>query len=105
MYATADHGVAIFAVVLLTLATVAHSLAEVLAEAGNWTLAFELADPANIAAYQGVSTTGGSIGSMLGPMLVTATAVEHGWAGWALLGGLFLAAGVATLVLAVSQPR
>ncbi|RSM73101.1 MFS transporter [Actinoplanes sp. ATCC 53533] len=100
LYATADHGVALIAVMLLTLATVAHSLAEVLAEAGNWTLAFELADPANIAAYQGVSTTGGSIGSMLGPMLVTVTAIEHGWAGWALLGGLFLATGLATLVLA-----
>jgi hypothetical protein len=100
LYATADQGAAIVAVVLLTLATVAHSLAEVLAEAGNWTLAFELADPANIAAYQGVSTTGGSIGTMLGPMLVTVTAIRHGWAGWALLGALFLATGLATLILA-----
>ena len=37
---------------------------------------------------------------MLAPLVVTVTAIEHGWAGWALLGALFLATGLATLVLA-----
>jgi hypothetical protein len=99
LYAAADHGTALVAVAVLTLAVVAHSLAEVLSEAGNWTLAFELADPANTAAYQGVSQTGGSLGSMLGPLLVTATAIGHGAAGWAVLGVLFLGTGLATLLL------
>jgi len=100
LYAVTDAGSAAVVVAVLTLAIVAHSLAEVLSEAGNWTLAFELADPGNAAAYQGVSQTGAALGSMLGPLVVTATAIRHGWAGWALLGAIFLAAGLATLGLA-----
>lgn len=100
LYAATTSGPTAVVVVVLTLATVAHSLAEVLSEAGNWTLAFELADPANAGAYQGVSQTGAALGSMLGPLLVTATAIEHGWAGWAVLGAVFLAAGLGTLGLA-----
>lgn len=86
-------------VAVLTLATVAHSLAEILSEAGSWTLAFELADPANAGAYQGVSQTGAALGSMLAPLVVTATAIQHGRAGWAVLGALFLVAGLSTLGL------
>ena len=104
-YAAAEHGTAAIAVAVLTLAIVAHSLAEILAEAGNWTLAFDLADPANAAAYQGVSQTGGALGAMFGPVLVTMTAIEHGWAGWALLGAIFLGAGIATLALARRSAR
>jgi len=100
LYAAADHGAVAIAVAVLTLAIVAHSIAEVLAEAGNRTLAFDLADPDNAGAYQGVSQTGGAVGAMVGPALVTATAIEHGWAGWALLGALFLGTGIATLALA-----
>ncbi|GAA4670573.1 hypothetical protein [Phytohabitans rumicis] len=63
----------------------AHSLAEVLSEAGSWTLAFELADPDNAGAYQGVSQTGAALGSMLAPLVVTATAIDHGRGGWGVL--------------------
>jgi hypothetical protein len=100
LYAATASGAAAVVVAVLVLATVAHSLAEVLSEAGNWTLAFELADPDNAAAYQGVSQTGAALGSMLGPLLVTATAIDHGRAGWVVLGALFLAAGLSTLGLA-----
>jgi len=105
LYAATVSGPATVVVVVLVLATVAHSLAEVLSEAGNWTLAFELADPTNTAAYQGVSQTGAALGSMLGPLLVTATAIEHGWAGWVVLGVLFLTAGLFTLRLARRSAR
>jgi Major Facilitator Superfamily len=94
LYAAATHGALAVVVAILMLATVAHSLAEILSEAGNWTLAFELADPANAGAYQGVSQTGAALGSMLAPLVVTATAIEHGWAGWAVL-----VAGLSTLGL------
>lgn len=100
LYAATASGTAVVVVAVLVLATVAHSLAEILSEAGNWTLAFELADPTNTAAYQGVSQTGPALGSMLGPLLVTATAINHGWAGWMVLGVLFLTAGLLTLGLA-----
>jgi predicted MFS family arabinose efflux permease len=51
------------------------------------------------AAYQGVSQTGAALGSMLGPLVVTATAIRHGWPGWAILAAIFLATGLATLAL------
>jgi hypothetical protein len=99
MYAAAAHGPVAAAVVILTLATTAHSLAETLSEAGNWTLAFDLADATNASAYQGVSQTGAALGSMLAPLIVTATAIDHGLAGWSVLAALFLLAGLSTLAL------
>jgi hypothetical protein len=51
------------------------------------------------AAYQGVSQTGAALGSMLGPLVVTATAIRHGRPGWAILAAIFLATGLATLAL------
>ena len=105
LYAAASHGTLVVVVAVLTLATVAHSLAEILSEAGSWTLAYELADPANAGAYQGVSQTGAALGSMLAPLVVTATAIGHGWAGWAVLGTLFLVAGLSTLRLVRWQGR
>ncbi|WP_158554082.1 hypothetical protein [Micromonospora deserti] len=101
LYAAATSGgIAVVVVVLaLALATVAHSLAEVVSEAGAWTLAFDLADPDNAGAYQGVSQTGAALGSMLAPLVVTATAIEHGRAGWVVLAALFLAAGLSTRAL------
>jgi hypothetical protein len=96
LYAAATSGGVAVVVVVLALATVAHSLAEVVSEAGAWTLAFELADPDNAGAYQGISQTGAALGSMLAPLVVTATAIEHGRAGWVVLAALFLAAGLST---------
>lgn len=96
LYAAAAHGALVVVIAVLVLATVAHSFAEILTEAGNWTLAFDLADPANAGAYQGVSQTGAALGSMLAPLVVTATAITHGSAGWAVLAGVFLVTGLAT---------
>ncbi|WP_246273837.1 MFS transporter [Phytohabitans houttuyneae] len=99
LYSAGTSGGVAVVVAVLALATVAHSLAEVLSEAGSWTLAFELADPDNAGAYQGVSQTGAALGSMLAPLVVTATAINHGRGGWAVLAALFLAAGLSTLAL------
>jgi hypothetical protein len=99
LYAMAARGTFLAVLVVLALATVAHSLAEILSEAGSWTLSFELADPANAGAYQGVSQAGPALGAMLAPLVVTATAIEHGVAGWAALAAIFLTAALATYAL------
>ncbi|UWZ42043.1 MFS transporter [Dactylosporangium matsuzakiense] len=103
LYAIAAYGSPATAVAFLALAAIAHSLAEILSEAGSWTLAFELADPANAGAYQGVSQTGAALGAMLAPLLVTTT-IEHGAAGWAILAAVFPAAALATQAVC-RQPR
>jgi MFS family permease len=99
-YAAAGSTGALVAVALLVVAAVAHSAGEMWSEAGSWGLAFELADPRSAGAYQGVSQTGYSLGAMLAPLVVTATAIEHGPAGWAVLAAAFLVAAVLTGVVA-----
>lgn len=100
LYAAAGSAGAVGAVLLLLAAEVVATLGEVWAEAGAWGLAFELADPASVGAYQGVSQMGYSIAGMLAPLVVTATAIDHGLPGWALLGGLFALAGVGVAAVA-----
>jgi hypothetical protein len=99
-YAAAGETGMVAAVVLLTLATLAGAAGEVFSEAGSWGLAFELADPVNAGAYQGVNQTGYAVAHMLAPAVVTATAIAHGVAGWALLAVVFAAAGVGVAVVA-----
>jgi MFS family permease len=105
LYAAAVAGEPSIAVALLVAGGLAHAAGEVLCEAGSWGLAFELADPASAGAYQGVSTTGAALGNMLAPLVVTATAIDHGTAGWAFLAALFLAAGAGTLAVAKGMFR
>lgn len=100
LYGAAGSTGMLLAIALLVLAEVLGSWAEVWCEAGGWGLAFELADPLSAGRYQGLSATGYSVASMVAPALVTATAVDHGLPGWALLAALFAAAGVAVAALA-----
>ncbi|WP_436530921.1 MFS transporter [Actinoplanes sp. HUAS TT8] len=99
-YAAAGPLPAGLAVAVLVLALLAASAAEVLSEAGAWSLAFELADARNAGAYQGVSQTGLAAGTMLAPAVVTGTAIAHGTPGWLVLAAMFLAAGAGTHRLA-----
>ncbi|MFH8801403.1 MFS transporter [Streptomyces sp. NPDC017936] len=85
----------VWAVLALTAGAVVHVLAEVLSAAGGWTLGYALADSRAHGVYQGVFGAGMSAGMMAGPALVTVTAIRHGSAGWAALGVLFAAAGLA----------
>jgi MFS family permease len=96
LYSAAATGSVVLAVTLLGLAALAHTAAEMLTEAGSWGLSFELADPRNAGAYQGVSQAGYSLGTMLAPLVVTATAIDRGTPGWVLLGVAFTTAGVLT---------
>lgn len=100
LYALAGYGDVLTACLLLVAAGLAHSLGEILGEAGGWGMAFELADPRNAGAYQGVSQTGYAVASMVAPALVTATAIEHGTVGWLALAAMFVAAGTGAAVVA-----
>ncbi|WP_262852095.1 MFS transporter [Mumia quercus] len=94
-YALAGYGDVVTACLLLVLAAVVHALGEILGEAGGWGMAFELADPRRAGAYQGLTQTGYAVAAMLSPVLVTATAIQHGTVGWVVLGALFATAGTA----------
>lgn len=98
LYAAAAVGNVALAVTLLVLAALVHAAAELWGEAGSWTLSFDLADERTAGAYQGVSTMGYAVAMMIAPLLVTATAISHGPAGWAMLAGLFVVVGLAFAV-------
>ncbi|MEV0952471.1 MFS transporter [Promicromonospora sp. NPDC050249] len=100
LYALAGYGNLAAACALLVVAALAHSLGEILGEAGGWGMAFELADPQHAGAYQGLSQTGYAVASMVAPALVTATAIEHGTVGWLGLAALFVVAGTAAAIVA-----
>lgn len=95
----------VFAVGLLVVAAVAHSLAEVLSQAAGWGLAFELADPVSMGAYQGITGMGYSAVSTVGPLLVTVTALNLGLVGWGIMAALFAATALGVTVIARRAAR
>ncbi|MFJ3394797.1 MFS transporter [Leifsonia aquatica] len=97
--------VAPLAVALLLAAVLLHTFAEILSSAGTWSLSFELADRARPGAYQGVFAMGFSLGSMLAPLVVTATALDHGMPGWITLAAVFLGSALGVRALTRSSVR
>ncbi|GAA2751557.1 MULTISPECIES: MFS transporter [Kitasatospora] len=71
------------------------ALGEVLSQAGGWALSYDLAEEGAHGAYQGVFNTGTAAAMMLGPVLVTTVVITHGLLGWALMGAVFVVAGLA----------
>ncbi|WP_449407205.1 MFS transporter [Microbacterium maritypicum] len=100
VYALAAGLPAWVAVVVLVLAMVAHTFAEILSQAGAWGLSFELADPVRAGAYQGVFGMGFSLGALASPIVVNATAITYGLAGWGMLAAIFLVAAVGIWLIA-----
>lgn len=105
IYASAAGLPAGFAITVLVLAALTHAFAEVLSQAGGWGLSFELADPVQAGSYQGVFGMSYSIGALAAPLVVNATAIEHGFSGWAVLGAIFLASGLGTWWIARRAAR
>ncbi|MFK4851331.1 MFS transporter [Microbacterium sp. ZW T6_19] len=88
------------AIVLLLIATIAYTFAEILSQAGGWGLSFELADAKRAGAYQGVFGMGFSLGALAAPLVVNATAITYGFFGWVVLAAIFLAAASGTWLIA-----
>lgn len=88
------------AITLLVAGAFAHALAEILSQAGTWGLSFELADPQRAGAYQGMFGMGFSLGAMAAPLIITATALQMGALGWAILAALFVASSVGIWAIA-----
>ncbi|WP_164234034.1 MFS transporter [Microbacterium hydrocarbonoxydans] len=88
------------AIAILIVATIAHTFAEILSQAGAWGLSFELADPVRAGAYQGVFGMGFSLGALASPLVVNATAITFGFAGWVMLSAIFLAAAAGIWLIA-----
>jgi MFS family permease len=70
-------------------------LAEMMLAAGAWEISFGLAPAHKQGQYQGFFGGGTAVARMLGPLLLTTLIVGWGTAGWLVLGGLFLVAGLA----------
>ncbi|SFJ02399.1 Major Facilitator Superfamily protein [Streptosporangium canum] len=87
---------AVVAIVLLAAGMLAYTLGEILHASGSWALSFELAPADKQGQYQGMFGALGSGGTMLGPLLVTSTALTFGGAGWIALGVLLALAGLLT---------
>lgn len=99
LYAVAGGATVIVAVGLLAIAALLHTFAEIMSSAGTWGLSFELADQRQAGAYQGLFGMGFSLGAMLSPLVVTATVIEHGVPGWAVLGAVFMLAATSIAVI------
>ncbi|GAA1399514.1 MFS transporter [Kitasatospora putterlickiae] len=94
-YAAAQYGPAWAAATALLAGALVHSLGELLTSAGGWTLSLDLADARAHGEYQGVFLSGQAAAHVIGPLVVTLTAVDHGAVGWMVLAGLFALAGPA----------
>jgi MFS family permease len=93
------------AVVLLIAASVLHALSEVLSQGGAWGLSFELADARRPGAYQGMYSMAFALASMVGPLVITWTAITLGFVGWLILGAMFLLAAGGVTVIAHRAAR
>ncbi|MFF5181796.1 MFS transporter [Micromonospora sp. NPDC000316] len=80
--------------VLLAAAAV-QVLGEMVQASSSWELGFALAPPDRQGQYQGFFGMAPQIARMLGPVLLTTLLMGLGTIGWLMLGGLFLAAGLA----------
>ncbi len=100
LYAVAAGMPVWLAITVLVLGATAHAFAEVWSQAGVWGLSFELANEERAGAYQGVFAMGFGLGSMFAPLVVNATALTHGFAGWLGLAALFLLSALATRSIA-----
>ncbi|MFB7671555.1 MFS transporter [Kitasatospora purpeofusca] len=95
VYAAAQYGPAWAAAGALLVGALVHTLGELLTSAGGWTLSLDLADPRSHGEYQGVFMSGQAAAHVIGPLVVTLTAVDHGAVGWVVLAGVFALAGPA----------
>jgi MFS-type transporter involved in bile tolerance (Atg22 family) len=84
------------AVAVLLVAALIQVFGEMMQGAGGWELSFALAPADKQGQYQGFYGMAPQIARMLGPVVLTTLLLGWGTPGWFVLGGLFLAAALAT---------
>jgi len=95
VFATSGYGApAWLAVAILLVAAALQAGAEMMQASGAWEISFGLAPEGKHGQYQGFFGSGFTVARMLGPLLVTTLVLGWGAAGWLVLGGVFLAAGI-----------
>lgn len=94
VFAASSRGGAATAVTVLVLAALVNVAGELYQAAGSWGLGFGLAPEQAQGQYQGLFSTGFAAAQGLGPLVVTATAVQGVW-GWAVLAAVLAVAAVA----------
>lgn len=82
------------AIGLLVAGTVALTVGELLQSAGGWGVSFGLTQGGAHGSYQGAFSLGDALKDTLGPILVVSLAISFGLAGWLMLCGLFVIAGL-----------
>ncbi|MFM1984542.1 MAG: hypothetical protein RL723_977 [Actinomycetota bacterium] len=83
------------ACLVLSVGMLVHTIGELQAAAGSWSIGFDLAEEKHMGQYQAVYSLGWGLGGTFGPLYVTAMAVGLGMTGWWIMGAVFAAAGVA----------
>lgn len=89
---------------ILGVGMVVHTLGELYAAAGSWSIGFDLAVEKHMGQYQGVYSLGWGLGGTFGPLYITAMVVGLGVVGWAIMGLIFLAAGFVMHALVKRHP-
>lgn len=90
---------------ILALGMVTHTIGELYAAAGSWSIGFELASEKHMGQYQGVYSLGWGLGGTFGPLFVTTMVVGLGAAGWAVMGVIFLLSGLLMTALVRRHPK
>ena len=87
------------ACLVLAIGMLVHTIGELQAAAGSWSIGFDLAQEKHMGQYQGVYSLGWGLGGTFGPLYVTALAIGLGMVGWWIMGAVFVIAGFAMYVL------
>lgn len=87
------------ACVVLSVGMLVHTVGELQAAAGSWSIGFDLAEEKHMGQYQAVYSLGWGLGGTFGPLYVTAMAIGLGMTGWWIMGAVFAAAGLAMYLL------
>jgi MFS family permease len=94
VFGVSGWGSAVAATVLLFTGAAVYTAGELLHSAASWTLGFALAPDHAQGQYQGLFSSGGAAGMLLGPAIVTLLAVDGGFGGWLILGMALFAVGL-----------
>ena len=94
-YALAHATPLAFAMATLIVGMLFHTLGELYSSAASWGIAFGMASEQLQGQYQGIYSMGMGLSRVIGPIIVTSTAIAMGRNGWFLLAAFFVLVGSA----------